>query len=74
MTERYSYTNKGRTVTFTDGKGSDYAYSFDEFGRLTHQFSPVFAVRKLAGFAAQFFQVFVYENLGVLHVLSKTLV
>ena len=37
MTERYSYTNKGRTVTFTDGKGSDYAYSFDEFGRLTQE-------------------------------------
>ena len=37
MTERYSYTAKGRTVTFTDGKGSDYAYSFDEFGRLTQE-------------------------------------
>ncbi|MBP5603033.1 MAG: RHS repeat-associated core domain-containing protein [Treponema sp.] len=37
MTERYSYTTKGRTVTFTDGKGSDYAYSFDEFGRLTQE-------------------------------------
>ena len=37
MTERYSYTAKGRTVTFTDGKGSDYVYSFDEFGRLTQE-------------------------------------
>ena len=37
MTERYRYTPKGRTVTFTDGKGSDYVYSFDEFGRLTQE-------------------------------------
>ena len=34
VTERYSYTTKGRAVTFTDGKGSDYVYSFDEFGRI----------------------------------------
>ena len=37
MTERYSYTTKGRTVTFTDGKGSDYVYSFDDFGRLVSE-------------------------------------
>ena len=40
----------------------------------SHQPLPVFATRKLAGFAVQFFQVFVYENLGVSRVLSKDLV
>ncbi|MBR3814925.1 MAG: hypothetical protein IKK38_13780 [Spirochaetaceae bacterium] len=39
----------------------------------SHLPSPVFATRKLAEFAAQFFQVFVYKNLGVSPVLSKSL-
>ena len=37
VTERYSYTTKGRTITFTDGKGSDYIYNYDEFGRLVSE-------------------------------------
>ena len=37
VTERYSYTTKGRTVTFTDGKGSDCIYSYDEFDCLVSE-------------------------------------
>ena len=40
---------------------------------LSQQPSPNCALRNLAGFTAQFFQVFVYENLDVSHVLSKSL-
>ena len=40
---------------------------------LSHRLSPNCTLRNLAGFAAQFFQVFDYENLGVSPVLSKSL-
>ena len=37
MVERHSYTERGRIVTVTDGRGGSYAYRKDEFGRLVEE-------------------------------------
>ena len=37
MVECHSYTEHGRTVTVTDGRGGSYAYRKDEFGRLVEE-------------------------------------
>ena len=37
LVERYSYSERGRTVTVTDGKGENYVYRKDEFGRLVEE-------------------------------------
>ena len=32
--EKYSYTNRGKTIIYTDGKGSTYTYTKDSYGKL----------------------------------------